>query len=123
MKLSVVITVTLFWVCSISFGQDFKNDLTSIKTIDDKIQEERFSDDGNEIVVADRLLLKTSIKNVSRKDKQFYSKKEWKKIKKQLLKNKKRISELENGIHTSKVIDTIYFDIPSYDKQSRISGW
>ncbi len=120
MKLKVLITILMLCICSISFGQDFKSNLTSVKTIDDQIQEKEFSTD-REVIVADRLLLKTPIDNISRKDKQFYSKKEWRKIKKQLFKNRKRISKLE--IHTSKEVDTIYLDIPAYSTESSLSGW
>ncbi|MBQ0735080.1 hypothetical protein [Aquimarina celericrescens] len=121
MKLKILITISLLCICSISFGQDFKNDLTSVKTIDNKIQEKKYSSD--DIATADRLLLKTSLENISKKDKRFFSKKEWRKIKKQLLKNKKRLSKLEDGIHTYKAIDTIYLDAPSNSTKSSLSGW
>ncbi|MEW7290864.1 hypothetical protein [Aquimarina sp. 2304DJ70-9] len=121
MKLKLLITFSLLWVCSTSFSQEFINDLTPVRTIDDQIQEEQYSTD--KIPMVDRLVLRAPIKNISRRDKQFYSKKEWRKIKKQLQKNKKRFSELNNEIHTFKTIDTIYMDIPINRKESRLSGW
>ncbi len=121
MKLKLLLTFSLLWVCSASFGQEFINDFTSVRSIDDQIQDERYSTD--EISMVDRLLLRTPIQNISREDKQFYSKKEWRKIKKQLQKNKKRFSELNSEIYTSKTIDTIYMDIPINRGESRISGW
>lgn len=98
-----------------------QNDLTSVKTIDDQIQEESYSTD--EVPLVDRLLLRVPIENISKRDKQFYSKKEWKKIKKQLARNKKRLSQTDNAIHTSKIIDTIYMDIPKGTSASSLSGW
>ncbi len=121
MKVKALMIISLFCICNISFGQEFKNDLTSVKTIDNQIQEEQYSTD--EIPLVDRLLLRTPIDNISYRDKQFYSKKEWRKIKKQILKNKKKITNQKNSIHVSKVIDTIYLDIPSFNKVSRLSGW
>ncbi|MEB3343989.1 hypothetical protein U6A24_00875 [Aquimarina gracilis] len=122
MKLKILMTISCLCVCSIFYGQDFKNDLTSVKTIDNQIQENKYSSDDVS-VTTDRLVLKTSMDNISKKDKQFFSKKEWRKIKKQLLKNKKRISKIEGGIHTYKTIDTIYVDIESYPTRSSLSGW
>jgi len=68
------------------------------------------------------LVVKTSVKNISKKDKQFFSKKEWKKIKKQLLRNKKRISTTENAIHTYRIIDTVYVDIKPFSRKSSLSN-
>ncbi len=121
MKLKLLMTFSLIWVCATSFSQEFKGTLTSVKTIDDQIQEERYS--GGEVPTIDRLVFKSPIENISRKDKQFYSKKEWRKIKNQLKKSKKRISKLQDGIHTTKRIDTIYLNVPRPTKESSLSGW
>ncbi|GAA4277103.1 hypothetical protein [Aquimarina mytili] len=121
MKLKLLMTFSLLWVCSASFSQEFKGYLTSVKSIDDQIQEERYSTD--EVPTVDRLVFKSPIENISRKDKQFFSKKEWRKIKNQLKKNKKRISKLQDGIHTSKIIDTVYMDLPKPTRESSLSGW
>ncbi|WP_159025465.1 hypothetical protein [Aquimarina sp. Aq78] len=121
MKLKFAFSIAFLLVCSMSFGQDFENDLTSVKTIDDQIQEEQYSTD--KIAMTDRLVIQAPIRI---KDKDFYSKKEWRKIKKQLKKNKKRVSNAKNSIYASKVMDTIYIDIPTYNtgsSQSRLSGW
>ncbi len=121
MKLRTIITIAFFCVFGVSFGQDYKNDLTSVKTIDNQIQEEQYSTD--KVSEVDRLLLTTPMENVSRSDKQFFSRREWRKIKKQLQKNKKRIIGEKNSIHTSKVMDTIYFNVPTQGGESRLSGW
>ncbi len=122
MKLKFALNIAFLLVCGMSFGQDFENDLTSVKTIDNQIQEEQYS--TAEIAMTDRLVILAPIKI---KDQDFYSKKEWRKIKKQLKKNKKRVSNAKNSIiYASKVMDTIYIDIPAYNtgsSQSRLSGW
>ncbi|WP_152538557.1 hypothetical protein [Aquimarina macrocephali] len=110
MKLKFALSIAFLLVCSMSFGQDFENDLTSVKTIDNQIQEEQYSTD--KIAMTDRLVIQAPIRM---KDKDFYSKKEWRKIKKQLKKNKKRVSNAKNSIYASKVMDTIYIDIPAYN--------
>ena len=91
MKLKIAFT--FFSLCfALSFGQDFENELASIKTLDVQIQEEQYSSD--EIVSVDRFVVKTPESYIiSKKDQQFFSKKEWAKIKRQLSKNKKRIIE------------------------------
>ena len=123
MKLKALMTILCFCMCSIFYGQDFKNDLTSVKTIDNQIQEKKYSSEDVS-TTADRLVLKTPLENITKKDKQFFSRKEWRKIKKQLSKNKKRISKLEDGIHTYRTMDTIYVDTKkSYTTKSGLSGW
>ncbi|AXT61017.1 hypothetical protein D1816_11890 [Aquimarina sp. AD10] len=123
MKLKVLITILLLCFCSVSFGQDYKSNLTSVKTIDDQLLEEKY-DANEEVAVADRLVLKTSVEKISEKDKQFFSRKEWRKIKKQLLKNKKRISKSKEAIHTTKIMDTVFIEIPIKNNlRSSLSGW
>ncbi len=54
----------------------------------------------------------------------LFTEKDWKKIKKQIQKNKKRYTSYKSTITLSKVIDTIYIDIPSDKKEdSRLSDW
>ncbi|WP_109438858.1 MULTISPECIES: hypothetical protein [Aquimarina] len=47
---------------------------------------------------------------------------EWKKIKRQIKRNKKRASHNKNSVYTSRIIDTIYIDIPSNNRKTRLSG-
>ncbi|TPN85918.1 hypothetical protein [Aquimarina algicola] len=120
MRFKFVILTAFIIISSVSFGQEFKNDLTSVKTIDNQIQDEQFSIDQ----MSDRLVVKTSI---DKQNQDFYSKKEWKKIKKQLRKNRKKFSNKGNNIHSYKVIDTIYLNIPNrrsnQSSRTRLSAW
>ncbi len=54
-----------------------------------------------------------------------YKEKEWKKIKKQLRRTKKRFSNPRNTVHTYKKIDTVYLNAPKQIKESesRLSDW
>ncbi len=123
MKFKVLFSIFMLLVCSLSFGQDFKNDLTSLKTIDNQIIEEQYN--TNEVVIADRLVVQTSVDNISEEDKRYYSKKEWKKIKKAILRNKKRVNAKKNSIHAFKLMDTIFLKHPSgvNVKESSLSAW
>jgi len=51
-----------------------------------------------------------------------YSKKEWKKIQKEIKKSKKRVTSKKDLIHSSKVIDTIFLmPPPVYKNDSRLT--
>ncbi len=122
MKLKLIIAIITVGAFGTSYGQTYKTNLSSVETIDNQIQDESYS---SEVPVADRLLITAPIENISKSDKQFFSRKEWRKIKKQLQKNKKRILSEANSIHSYKVVDTIYLDVPTNtkeSKQSRLSG-
>lgn len=122
MKLKLIIAIIAVGAFGTSYGQTYKTNLSSVETIDNQIQDESYS---SEVPVADRLLITAPIENISKSDKQFFSRKEWRKIKKQLQKNKKRILSEANSIHSYKVVDTIYLDVPTNtkeSKQSRLSG-
>ena len=121
MKLKAFLMIAFCFLLGTTFGQEYKNDLTSVKTIDNQLQDEEYSTDQ---VAVDRLLLTTPVENITEKDKQFFSRREWKKIKKEIQKNKKKILGEQNGIHTTKVMDTIFLDIPiNPRRESQLSGW
>ncbi len=118
MKLNFVVNLAFLLFVSLSFSQDFQSNLSSVRSIDNQIQEEEYSTSNESSV--NRLILESS---TASKEKGLYSKKEWRKIKKQLRKNKKRVFSFKNNIHTSKTIDTIHINIPVYDKNTRLSSW
>lgn len=118
MKLKFAINIAFLLLCGISFGQNFENEFTSVKSIDNQILEEQYSTD--KISTTDRLIVQTPSIN---KDEGFYSKKEWKKIKRQLKKNRRKFSNAKNSIHSSKTMDTIFLNIPDQHTESRLSGW
>lgn len=59
-------------------------------------------------------------KNIKSIKMESYSEKEWRKIRKQIKRNKKRLSYKKGNIYSTKKIDTIYIH-PR--KESLLSGW
>ena len=114
MKLNLIIYFTFLLVCSMSFGQDFQTDYPSVKSIDHQIQEEQYN--TSQDVIVNRLIVESS---VFTNDKDFYSKKEWRRIKRDLRKNKKRAYSYKNDIITSKALDTVHVKIP-IDKNTSV---
>ncbi|MDH7445229.1 hypothetical protein [Aquimarina sp. 2201CG14-23] len=124
MRLKFGIAIVMFCICSISFGQDYKSNIESIKDVDHKIEEGSYKADDS--VSADRLIIKTSEQSEANQDyisSVSFNDQEWDAIKKQIQSNKKRIISIKDGIHTFKVIDTVFLDIPRSNRESQLSGW
>ncbi|MEW7290863.1 hypothetical protein [Aquimarina sp. 2304DJ70-9] len=98
MKLKTPITIALLWISFSSIGQ--------INT------DSQFSNTSTYEV----------LQNQKPKD-SIHKAKKWKKTKRQIRRNKKRFSSYKNVIKTSKLIDTIYINIPTNIKESRLSDW
>jgi len=62
-----------------SFSQNSESDLFSIKTLDEQIEEKSYTNGNHRII--DRFIIKAPISDNTKK---LYSKKEWRRIKKQL---------------------------------------
>ncbi|WP_299214830.1 hypothetical protein [uncultured Aquimarina sp.] len=120
MRLKIGIAFILFCICSVSFGQDYKNNTKSLKEVDIKIEEGQYSADDS--VSADRLIIESPENADLNQDYTSCTDEEWADIKKQILNNKKRVVE-SNEIFVSKIIDTIFVTTPSFDKKSQLSGW
>ncbi len=114
-----VTTLCILFICiiQVSFGQDLKNEFVSIKDIDNQIEEQHYNTDDTSRVI-DRLVVKTPIKE---SDERYYSKKEWKKIKKQLQSSTTKGLE-KNGTSLTKKGDTIYITLPKHLIKSGLSG-
>jgi len=122
MRLKIGITFVMFCVCSLSFGQDYKNSTKSIKDVDIKIEEGSYNEDDS--VSADRLIIRTSEQTDSNQDyTSSYSDEEWAAIKTQIVNTRKRIIDGKE-IFTSKVIDTVFVTVPAFSgNESQLSGW
>ncbi|WP_299214827.1 hypothetical protein [uncultured Aquimarina sp.] len=112
MKLKMIMMIALIWIGQSTFGQvsETKNSNS------ENLKEENIKD--------------TLIKPVSEQDisynntnEAFYSEREWKKVKRQIRRSKKRITSNKDGIHSSKVIDTIYLEIKIPKTNSQITDW
>jgi len=126
MKLKMGITFAFLCLFScFSFGQDYKNNIKSIKEIDIKIEKGQYQADTS--ISADRLIIEIS-ENLNKNQKQTsssfpYTDEEWTEIKRQILKNKKRVLD-NKEIFISKVVDTVFVPIPTdIQNTSQLSGW
>ncbi|WP_299312210.1 hypothetical protein [uncultured Aquimarina sp.] len=121
MRLKIGIAFILFCICSVSFGQDYKNNTKSLKEVDIKIEEGQYSADNS--VSADRLIIASSENtDLSQDYTSSCMDEEWADIKKQILNNKKRVTK-NNEVFTSKIIDTVFVTTQNFDKKSQLSGW
>ncbi|WP_298317812.1 hypothetical protein [uncultured Aquimarina sp.] len=120
MRLKIGIAFIMFCICSVSFGQDYKNNIKSLKEVDIKIEEGQYSADDS--VSADRLIIESSENAALNQDYTSCIDEEWADIKKQILNNKKRVAE-NNEVFVSKTVDTVFVTAPSFSKKSQLSGW
>ncbi|WP_132065762.1 MULTISPECIES: hypothetical protein [Aquimarina] len=113
MKIAMT-TVLLLCISYSSIGQ---SNTTDFKPITNNTLQKQASSYTTNSVEANKNVAQQS-KNTT-----IYSEKKWKKIRKQIEKNKKRASKYKSNVYASKKIDTIYLDIPSNSGKSRLSGW
>ncbi|EZH74523.1 hypothetical protein ATO12_12190 [Aquimarina atlantica] len=117
MKIKIAMTTVLLLCISYSsIGQSNTTDFKSITITNNTLQKHNLSYTANSV---------EANKNVAEQSKNttIYSEKKWKKIRKQIEKNKKRASKYKSSVYASKKIDTIYLDIPNNSGKSRLSGW
>ncbi|WP_378182294.1 hypothetical protein [Aquimarina sp. SS2-1] len=120
MRLKIGITLTLFFIYSLSYGQDYKNNTKSIKEVDIKIEEGQYSADDS--LAADRLIIESPDKADLTSNYTAFTDEEWIKIKRQIQNNKKRVIN-NNEVFVSKTVDTVYVTVPSFTNKSQLSGW
>lgn len=104
----------------VSFAQDYKSSTESIKNIDTQISNESFD---SEEITAEKLIF--TIKEGSTQDtaSEPIDDEEWLIIEQEIQKNKSKISANKDYIHTSRVMDTVYLDVPVMVTKSQLSGW
>ncbi len=105
MKLKFVLIITIGWISQSSFAQNYT---TNTLAVDNNQQQIKVS--------------KTSENNIATEA--TYTRKEWKKIKREIRKNKKRISKNNTNNWRSKATDTVFLQIPFPSKaDSRVTDW
>ncbi|WP_298541550.1 hypothetical protein [uncultured Aquimarina sp.] len=117
MKLKMIMMIALVWIGQSTFGQVNETKSNAIEnSISENLKEKNTKD--------------TVIKPISEQDisynnnnDAFYSEKEWKKMKRQIRRNKKRITSNKDGIYNSKVLDTVYLEIKITKTNSQITDW
>lgn len=115
MKHKIIIIIALIWIGQSAFAQVKETEKTSEENKSSK----------NQIIESQKDTVNNT--NIEQKvahvtDNIYYSEKEWKKIKRQIRRNKKRITS-GNEIHSSKVLDTIYLEIKISKTNSQITDW
>ncbi len=105
----IIATTVLLWVSFLSSGQNDKTNYKSTSSAFNNISQQESTK------INESTDISTPNNKKDNADKKISSKKEkeWKKIKRQIRRNRKRISKHKNSIYTSRIIDTIYVDIPS----------
>lgn len=121
-KFKVVMFLTLLGICNISWAQDYKSSTESVKSIDVQLRNGSF---GNQNVTKSLVLkVKEDKTNDSASNKNNADDQEWLEIKKEIERNKRKISANKNYIHTTKVIDTIFVNVSTFEKESsQLSSW
>ncbi len=115
MKMKIAMTTVLLLCISYSsIGQSNTTDFKSISN--NTLQKQASSYTTTSVEVNENI-------DQQSKNTTIYSEKKWKKIRKQIEKNKKRASKYKSDVYASKKIDTIYLDIPANSGKSRLSGW
>ncbi|WP_299431820.1 hypothetical protein [uncultured Aquimarina sp.] len=113
MKLKMVMIIILIWFGQNTFGQT--------NTKENSTQENNNSKKSNVEYSAETTKSTSVIAN--KNSEIYYSDKEWEKIKNQIKRNKKRITNSKNGIHSYKKLDTIYLEIKISKTNSLITDW
>lgn len=106
MKLKMVMIIILIWFGQNTFGQTngTENNNPKVESLEETttINANTISNENSDF---------------------YYSDKEWKKVKNQIKRNKKRVTNSKNGIHSYKKLDTIYLEIKISKNNSRITDW
>ncbi|WP_148639276.1 hypothetical protein [Aquimarina longa] len=120
----ILTTVVLLWISYSSIGQsnttEFEPSSVSINNTPQKNNHSYTNGliDSQEIAPTYAKTTNTQPVNINQ-----YRIKEWRKIKKKILNNKKRLLNNKERIYTSKILDTVYLNIPYHSKESYLSSW
>ncbi|MBW1294350.1 hypothetical protein [Aquimarina litoralis] len=104
MKLRILLMIVLIWSGQNLIGQGTTIENTTIIT--------EYSDNSEH--KKNKKAKKKELKNANR---------EWRKIKKEIRRNKRRIANSKDGIHSYKTIDTVFVEIKTSEVNSQITDW
>ncbi|MDY8136535.1 hypothetical protein [Aquimarina sp. 2201CG5-10] len=121
MKLKIVMAFSFLLLLQMSYAQDIKTVKKPLKTKNAKVNDTKDFDTTSNI--QDYSKLSSLEKESNTKTSKTYTDKKWKKIERQIKRNKKRISQQKQEIKASKIIDTIFLDIPKFTNDTRLSDW
>jgi len=114
---------TTFMLCV--FGMSFaQNDVIDTRLKNDigaEAQQELYKVDAP--VLEDKLLVETLDQNISIESNDFFSEEEWIEVKNKIKKEKSKVSTVDNRVHVSKIIDTVFLYAPDLSEKSHLSSW
>lgn len=116
LRITAIVVFALAYHSS-SLAQNLETNNDFVKNIDSSLEEGTYK--TSEQAIANKLMV-TSPDNTIYKD--AYTEKEWVKTKNEIKKNQKRIAQYKRPVQT-KVIDTIYLNIPTITNNTQISSW
>ena len=115
------LTTVLLLIFNLSIGQ---NSVANYRIIDQTNKNGFQTQDNHSNDELNKSRIATTSKKTENNSKpikvETYSEKEWKKITKQIKRNKKRLSYMKKDMYPAKKIDTVYLH-PK--KESLLSGW
>lgn len=119
--MKTLLTTALLLIFNLSIGQDNITNYKLINSINNS-NSQISSNHRNDKLIKSVIATTTEKKANNTKSIKIetYSEKEWRKIRKQIHRNKKRLSYKKSNIYSTKKIDTIYIH-PR--KESLLSGW
>ncbi len=118
-KMKITMIIVLLWISQVSLGQNNITDNKSMHTISN----EALKNDQYNIKVTDssKGYLSQPKADTTTENTNSYTAKNWRKTKKQIRRNKRRFLSNQSEHLNSKIMDTIYLDVPSSFRKSHIS--
>ena len=124
MKMKFAFLAVFFGGIIFVSAQDYSSNTESIRLLDSKIEDGQFKTDKK--LSTEKLTLISSESSSQEKLEQeefILNDKEWKKIKKQMKRNRKKVKNQEDYVHTYKKIDTIFLSPSKHSEKIELSGW
>ena len=124
MKMKFAFLAVLFGGIIFVSAQDYSSTTESIRLLDSKIEDGQFKTDKKLSTEKLTLISSESSSQERLEHEEFIlNDKEWKKIKKQMKRNRNKVKNQEDYVHTFKKIDTIFLSPSKHLEKIELSGW
>ncbi len=123
MKVKITMTITLLGISFLSIGQNDATDNKSISAIANNTIQEQYPSNISKLINPFEATVEENKADIASENVLLGNEKKWKKIKKQIQRSKRKIANQKYSMYTSKIMDTVYLDIPASRGQSRLSDW
>lgn len=106
------------------YAQDYSSNIESIRLLDSKIEDGQFNTDKNlSTEILTLMPSGSSSKEKLEHEKFILNDNEWKKIKKQMRRNRRKVKSEDDYVHTYKKMDTVFLSPTKHFKKIELSGW